>query len=71
MFRASDVLVLTKTDLLPYVPFDVDRFLANARQVNPRLRVFRLSSTSGEGLDAWCAWLRAEAGAQPGMEASR
>ena len=70
VFRASDVLALTKTDLLPYVPFDVDRFLANARQVNPRLRVFQLSATSGDGLDAWCSWLRDETGARHGVEAA-
>jgi hydrogenase nickel incorporation protein HypB len=70
MFRASDVLVLTKTDLLPYVPFDVDRFLAYARQVNPRLRVFQLSSTNGDGLDAWCTWLRGEASGKPALAAT-
>jgi hydrogenase nickel incorporation protein HypB len=57
MFRASDILVLNKIDLLPHVPFDVGHFLDNARQVNPRLRVLRLSATSGEGLSELYAWL--------------
>ena len=60
MFRAGDVLVLNKIDLLPYVKFDVARFLDNAQRVNPKLRVFQLSATRGDGLDAWCDWLRGE-----------
>src|SRR6202158_2838151 len=58
MFRASAVLVLNKIDLLPHVRFDVDRFLANARQVNPRQKVFQVSATRGEGLADWYGWLR-------------
>lgn len=60
MFRAADVLVVNKIDLLPYVSFDVDRSIEHARRLNPRLRVFQLSATRGDGMDAWCAWLRAE-----------
>ncbi|MEM1251566.1 MAG: hydrogenase nickel incorporation protein HypB [Cyanobacteria bacterium P01_H01_bin.21] len=59
MFRASQVMVLTKIDLLPYVNFDVDRCLDYARQVNPDLKIFQLSATSGEGLANWYGWLRA------------
>src|ERR1700737_4747106 len=58
MFRAAAVLVLNKIDLLPHLNFDAERFLSNARQVNSRLRVFRVSAASGEGLPAWYAWLR-------------
>lgn len=58
MFRASQVLVLTKIDLLPYLTFDVERCLAYAQQVNPSLQIFQVSATSGEGLDAWYAWLQ-------------
>lgn len=58
MFRASQVLVLTKIDLLPYLNFDVDRCLAYAQQVNPSLQIFQVSATSGEGLDAWYGWLQ-------------
>ncbi|NEQ42186.1 MAG: hydrogenase nickel incorporation protein HypB [Leptolyngbya sp. SIOISBB] len=59
MFRASQVMVLTKIDLLPYVNFDVQRCLDYARQVNPQLRIFQVSATTGEGLTAWYDWLRA------------
>lgn len=58
MFRAAQVMILTKVDLLPYVPFDRDRCLEYARQVNPHLTVFQVSSTSGEGLEEWYGWLR-------------
>ena len=60
MFRAAQVMILNKTDLLPYVDFDVERCLAYARQVNPRLRIFQLSATKGTGLADWYGWLRAE-----------
>jgi hydrogenase nickel incorporation protein HypB len=62
MFRASQVMVLTKIDLLPYVSFDVERCLAYARQVNPDLRIFQVSAVSGEGLTDWYDWLRATVG---------
>jgi hydrogenase nickel incorporation protein HypB len=58
IFRASDVMLLNKIDLLPHVPFDLDQCLAHARRVNPRLEVFPVSATRGDGLDAWYAWLR-------------
>jgi hydrogenase nickel incorporation protein HypB len=57
MFRAAGVLVLNKIDLLPHVEFDVERFFANARAVNPRLRSFSTSATRGDGLDEWCRFL--------------
>ncbi len=63
MFQAADIMILNKIDLLPHVEFDVRRCLENARQVNPGIRVFRLSATSGEGLEDWYAWLRRELGA--------
>lgn len=61
VFRASDVLVISKTDLLPHVEFDVDRCIADARRVNPKLMVFELSAATGNGLAEWCAWLAAAA----------
>jgi hydrogenase nickel incorporation protein HypB len=57
MFRAADVLVLNKLDLLPHVRFDVERCLARALELNPHLRVFRTAATRGDGLEPWCAWL--------------
>jgi hydrogenase nickel incorporation protein HypB len=58
MFRASQVMVLTKTDLLPYVSFDVDRCLAYAHQVNPDLIIFQVSAVTGTGLDRWYDWIK-------------
>ena len=58
MFRASEVMLLNKIDLLPYVSFDVDRCREYARQVNPRLRFLQISATRGDGLADWYAWLR-------------
>jgi len=60
MFRKSQVLVMNKVDLLPYVPFDLAKARSYALQVNPELRVFETSCTTGQGLDAWADWLLAE-----------
>ena len=57
MFHAADLMVLTKIDLLPYVPFDVDRCVGFARRINPAIEVIHVSATSGEGLDAWYQWI--------------
>lgn len=57
MFKASQVMILTKIDLLPYLNFDVDRCLAYARQVNPTLQIFQVSATTGAGLQDWYDWL--------------
>ncbi len=59
MFAAADLMLLNKIDLLPYVDFDVDACVANARKVNPGIRVLSVSATTGEGMDAWYAWIRA------------
>lgn len=58
MFRAGDLMVLNKVDLLPYVQFDPDQCIAYARQVNPKLEVISVSATRGDGLDDWYNWLR-------------
>lgn len=60
MFRVADLMIITKIDLLPYVPFDADKAEENARRVNPNIRVLRLSCTTGEGMDRWFKWLKAE-----------
>ncbi len=59
MFRASDLMLLNKCDLLPYLSFDADLAAANARRVNPNIRVIRISASSGEGLAEWLDWIRA------------
>ena len=58
MFRASQVMIINKIDLLPYVRFDIDRCIANAREVNPSVQILRLSAETGEGMDDWYDWLR-------------
>ena len=57
MFREADCVLITKTDLLPYLPVEVERIEAHIRQVNPRCTVLRVSATSGEGLDEWHSWI--------------
>jgi len=59
MFHAADLMLLNKTDLLPYLDFDVERCLEYARRVNPRIRVLPVSARSGEGMEDWYRWLRA------------
>ena len=59
MFHAADLMLLNKIDLLPYLDFDVERCIAFARQVNPRIRVLQLSAATGEGMPAWYQWIAA------------
>ncbi|MFM9860669.1 hydrogenase nickel incorporation protein HypB [Pseudoxanthobacter sp. M-2] len=58
MFRAAALMVISKTDLLPHVDFDVARCEAAARAVNPHIRSLRLSARTGDGMAGWYAWLR-------------
>ena len=60
MFHAADLMLLNKTDLLPYLDFDTERCIQYARQVNPRIKVLSLSAKTGEGMDNWLQWLQAE-----------
>lgn len=57
MFRSVEAVAVNKIDLLPYLDFDMDLFLANLRTVNPDAKVFEVSAKTGEGLDAWLGWL--------------
>jgi len=59
MFAASSLVILNKTDLLPYLDFDVSVAIANARKVNPAIKVLEVSARTGEGMAAWCAWIEA------------
>jgi hydrogenase nickel incorporation protein HypB len=61
MFRMAQYAVINKIDLLPYVPFDVDRAVEYARSVNPDLKFFLTSALTGEGLDEWYQFLEAQA----------
>ena len=64
LFRACRLMLLNKIDLLPHVPFRVDRCLEYARQVNPGLEVLAVSALTGEGLTAWYDWIRVQLNAQ-------
>jgi hydrogenase nickel incorporation protein HypB len=59
MFQRSRQAVMTKTDLLAHVPFDLDLAMKNARQVNPDLEFFQLSGLKGDGMESWFEFLRA------------
>jgi len=56
-FFKSELLVITKTDLLPYVPFDIAKAEENARRVHPNMEIIRTSCTKGDGLKDWLGWL--------------
>jgi hydrogenase nickel incorporation protein HypB len=58
MFNASDIMLLNKIDLLPYLDFDVAQCIAYARRVNPKIKVLQVSAKTGEGLDVWLQWLK-------------
>jgi len=58
MFHAAQLMLLNKTDLLPYVDFDVDKCIEYACRVNPGIQVLQVSATKGEGMDQWHEWLR-------------
>jgi hydrogenase nickel incorporation protein HypB len=58
MFQSSDICIINKTDLLPYVDFDVDKAKEYAMQVNHHLQFFELSVKTGEGMDQWYEWLK-------------
>ena len=64
MFRSCDLVVVNKIDLLPYLGFDMDAFLAALRAVNHAATVVQLSARTGEGVDAWCDWVRAQVAAR-------
>ena len=68
MFAASDLMILSKIDLLPYVDFDLGRCIEYARRINPDIDVLELSAKTGEGMAAWTAWI-AEARSRVGRDA--
>jgi hydrogenase nickel incorporation protein HypB len=57
MFRTSQAMVVTKTDLLPYVPFSLEAVASDARRIQPQLRVLPVCALNGSGIDAWCDYL--------------
>ncbi len=59
MFRAADLMLLSKCDLLPHLEFDADLAVENARRVNPHIAVIRVSASSGAGMAEWLEWINA------------
>jgi hydrogenase accessory protein HypB len=59
IYRGIQCLVLNKTDLLPYVDFNLEYFKQGIRILNPGVDILPLSSKTGEGMESWLAWLRA------------
>ncbi|MEM9610426.1 MAG: hydrogenase nickel incorporation protein HypB [Actinomycetota bacterium] len=65
MFRAADIVVVNKIDLLPHLRFDLQAFRANLEQINQAATVIELSAETGEGVEAWIDWLVSEVAAGP------
>lgn len=60
MFHSSDICIINKIDLLPYLEFDLEKLKSFALQINPNLTFFEVSATTGEGMDQWYSWLKKE-----------
>jgi hydrogenase nickel incorporation protein HypB len=58
MFQTSDLCIINKTDLLPYVDFDMEKAREYAQQINPQLEIIELSVKTGEGMEGWYDWLK-------------
>lgn len=58
IYRGLEVLIINKTDLMPYIRFNMDYFRKGVEMLNPGVAVFPLSCTTGEGISAWIAWLK-------------
>jgi hydrogenase nickel incorporation protein HypB len=58
MFRSADLVVVSKTDLLPYLDFDLARCTADLAVISPGATVLPVSARAGEGIGAWYEWLR-------------
>jgi hydrogenase nickel incorporation protein HypB len=57
IFLKSELMILNKMDLRPYVPFSVEAAVENARRVHPEIEIVKMSCTTGEGLDLWMNWI--------------
>ncbi|EKB49330.1 hydrogenase nickel incorporation protein HypB [Cecembia lonarensis] len=60
MFLTSELMLVSKADLLPYLPFSVEAVTNDARAINPNIEVIEISSVNGTGIEAWCDWLKAK-----------
>lgn len=69
MFATADLVLIAKTDLLPYLDFDVAALVDNARRINPDVMVLHVSTKTADGLDAWLAWLADQQAETPQLAA--
>ena len=60
IFAGADAVIINKTDLLPYVDFDIPAFRRTVEGLNPDIRFFEASSKTGAGIESWCSWLLEE-----------
>ena len=60
MFFTSNICIINKIDLLPYLKFDIEKLKENAKKVNPNIQFFEVSATSGEGMEAWYEFLKSK-----------
>ncbi len=58
VFKESHVVVINKNDLLPYTDFDMSKVQEDILRLNPDIKIFVTSASTGEGIEAWCAWLK-------------
>jgi len=68
MFLTSDMMLVSKADLLPYLPFSVDAVVKDAKEVNHEIEVLQISALKDEGIDEWCDWLLAKVKEKKGVE---
>lgn len=57
-FHRAELIIISKTDLLPFVDFDIDQCIEYARQVNPNIEIIQLSAKTGQGMENWLEWLQ-------------
>jgi hydrogenase nickel incorporation protein HypB len=62
MFHTADAVVISKTDLLPYVKFDLPGFIKSVKTINQKVEIFQLSAVTGSGIPEWAAWLMKQNG---------
>lgn len=60
MFEVCQALIINKIDVLPYFDFDMEKVVEFAKKRNPDIQIFPISAKTGEGVDAWCDWLKNE-----------
>ena len=67
IFFKSDLMILNKIDLLPYVPFDVNAAVENARKIHPGMEIVKVSCLTGNGLHEWLSWLEKQRRSHKGL----